>query len=105
MGRRPNQHIRDFVSYRGLQKRVQLEYVCVVTGDTVTVTSSHWSQWLRACATFVKIGLCVVSGDLGEASELVGTGLAAVGTAMAVYSEEVSIGASDPPLFLDSETG
>lgn len=53
----------------------------------------------------MKIGLCVVSGDLGEASELVGTGLAAVGTAMAVYSEEVSIGASDPPLFLDSETG
>ena len=75
--------------FLGLQKRVQLEYVCSVTGDAVTVTSSHWSQWLRASATFVKIGLCVVTGDLGGAGgELIGTGLAVVGTAMAAYSEE-----------------
>ena len=46
--------------------QVQLHYRCEVTGDTVTVSSTQWSAWLKATATLVSTGLCVVKGDVAN---------------------------------------
>lgn len=78
---------------------MQLEYVC--SAEVLTIVSSDWYLWLRACATFARIGLCeVVNEDVedndsggGSCGETLVTGLAGLVAAMAAY--ESGEGATD----------
>ena len=56
------------------------------------VLSTEWCLWLRACATLVKLGMCVLTGDVVELSNFSGGGrsMAAVAAAIAAYHAEVA---------------
>lgn len=48
----------------GVRKKLELVYICEITKHELVITQHEWNKWLKACATLVAAGYCVVVGDV-----------------------------------------
>ena len=70
--------------FKGVRKEVKLHYVCSVTRVEVVCKSSDWSTWMKAGATLVQAGVCVVEGNAAGAA---GAGAKGLLEAYSAYKE------------------